>query len=86
MMIRQSNAKTIDALRAQANLVIGLDSLSGLPVGGWGETQRAMAQIEAALPWPENRQYTLSEAISALYIIDHSDRYRRRNLEVQNDR
>ena len=50
--------------------------LAGCPVGGWGETDQAMRRLEEDLPRRSERTYSLADVVSALYYVDHADRYR----------
>lgn len=61
------------AIIRRDGLVCGL---GGCPVGGWPETQQALARLRDDIPARDQRNYLLSELVDALYRVDSAGRYR----------
>lgn len=53
--------------------VRALHGLVGLPGGGWGETRRAILEVDEALP--RKRSFTAAQLIAASLTLDYADRY-----------
>ena len=71
----------IAKIRRGDRATIGTWSLIGCPSGGWGETAQARQQVADTLPARSDRSYTVSELISALYVLDHAGRYQPREVK-----
>jgi hypothetical protein len=78
-MRKQSLKQALKAIRAGKMQGVRCCGLDGCPVGGWPETQQAIRELAGELPHRSERSYTVHELISALFVIDHADRYRWRD-------
>lgn len=74
----QSLAQAVAIARnaTRGDMAHAASALAGCPVGGWPETEQAMRAIRDALPLRSTREYTTAEFVSAVYYVDHADRYR----------
>ena len=76
------NLKTrLTKIRRGDHSTLGAWSLIGCPSGGWGETAQARQQVADTLPARSDRSYTVTDLISALYVLDHADRYQPREVK-----
>jgi len=60
------------------DMQIARNALTGLPLGGWGDTQQAVRLISDCLPIRSERDFTRSDFIDAAYTVDHAGRYQPR--------
>jgi hypothetical protein len=77
MSVLRAKSKTLDGLRREAVLgVITLWSLEGVRAGLFPESLLPIIDFGLGLPPENEREYTLTEAVDALYCIDGEGRYR----------
>jgi hypothetical protein len=79
-MTVESIKTRIAKIRRGDRATVGTWALIGCPSGGWGETAQARQQLADTLPDRSRRSYTVTDLISALYALDHADRYQPREV------
>jgi len=67
--------QTIEKALQCTDIVRALNGLVGLPVGGWGETSRARAELRGELPVRDDRDYTWQQLVEHALTEDHTGRY-----------